>query len=539
MAERDPPGAEIPHALPASRRHRYLSLVWLVPMVAAAVAGWFVVQAVLRQGPTVKISFLTAEGVQPGITRLRYKDVEIGTVSAVTLSDDRTRVIVTARMQQQAEPLLREDTRFWVVRPRVSASSVSGLGTLFSGAYIGVDAGSAPATRRDYVGLEVPPVVIGGRTGTQFLLRSETIGSLDIGSPVYFRQVQVGQVVGFEIDRDGGGTTSSIFVNAPYDRFVKPGTRFWLASGIDARFDASGFQLNTESLVSILVGGIAFRTPTEDAGNAPAAAKTAFRLFPDQASALREPDAVVLPALIVFRESVRGLAPGAPIEFRGIPIGEVRSVDLAYDHARQRAEIEVRADLYPERLLGRRSVPAPTVDGTAVLERLLQRGLGAQLRQANLLTGQLYVALDFVAAGGDRAARRTDGRLSIPASPGTFTELQTTVAAIARKLERLPLEELAVDARRTLGNVERTLAGIERLARDTERTLLPQSVEAIQALRESLARTQELLDTEAPTQTQLRATLRDVARAADAVRLLAELLERQPEALLRGRGERR
>jgi len=284
------------------------------------------------------------------------------------------------------------------------------------------------------------------------------------------------------------------------------------------------------------VGGIAFRTPPEETQEAPAAARFAFRLFPDQASALREPDAVVLPALMVFRESVRGLAPGAPIEFRGIPVGEVRSVDLAYDRARERAEIEVRVDLYPDRLIGRRPATAHALDGTAVLKRLLQRGLSAQLRQANLLTGQLYVALDFVAGSHPPTPRRTNGSLAIPTSAGTFTELQTTVANVARKLERLPLEGLALDARRALGNLDRAVASVERLADATERTLLPQSVAALQALRESLLHAQDVLEADAPTQTQLRTTLRDVARAADAVRLLAELLERQPEALLRGRG---
>lgn len=460
----------IPHALTAPKRHRMLSLVWIVPMVAALVAGWLAVQAFLRQGPNITIAFVTAEGLEPGITRLKYKDVEIGTVSAITLSPDRSRVIVSARMQKQATTLLNADTRFWVVRPRISASSVSGLGTLFSGAYIGVDAGNSEQEQRDFVGLEVPPLVVGGRPGTQLLLKSEALGSLDVGSPVYFRQVQVGQVVAVELDEDGRGTSIRIFVNAPYDRFVKARSRFWVASGIDASFNASGFDLDTESLVSILVGGIAFRTPP-DAFDQPAAdATTQFDLFPDEKSALRQPDTLVVPAIMVFHESVRGLATGAPLDFRGIQIGEVRGIDFAFDRDSRQWAIEVRADLYPNRLRSRarRQAADAPADGD-IIERLVQRGLGAQLRQGNLLTGQLYIALDVVP---DRQARRVgeaSAPLRIPTAPSSFTELQTTVANIVRKLEQLPLEAFAADTKRSLQALEATLAGIDRVSRASER----------------------------------------------------------------------
>jgi paraquat-inducible protein B len=542
MAEPDArDDAQIPQAHGVPRHHRYLSLVWIVPITAAIVAGWLAAQAMLRQGPTVTISFFSAEGLEPGITRLKYKDVDIGTVSAVTLSEDRTRVIVTARMQNQAEPLLRADTRFWIVRPRISPSSVSGLGTLFSGAYIGVDAGTAEEAQQDFVGLEVPPAITGGRRGTQYVLSSETLGSLDIGSPVYYRQVQVGQVIGYEIDPDGLGTTLRIFVNEPYDRFVKARSRFWIASGIDARFDAAGFRLNTESLVSILVGGIAFRTPRSQVDAPPAASATAFELYRDEASARREPDALVLPTVMVFRDSVRGLAVGAPVEFRGIEIGEVRGIEFAFDRERHRPFVEVRVDLYPNRLRARRAAgeASRTIAGREILDRLLQRGLAAQLRQGNLLTGQLYVALDFLPGTRTANPGNADGVLAIPTVPGTFTELQTTVARLARKLEDLPLQELSNDARRSLQALDRTLAGIDRLGASVEQRLLPEIESGLAAVRASLARAEETLDADAPTQMQLRATLQEVARAADAIRLLAQLLEREPEALLRGRREDR
>ncbi|MCC6533288.1 MAG: MCE family protein [Burkholderiales bacterium] len=539
---------QIPEAVAAPRHRRVLSLVWIVPIVAALVAGWLAVQAFLRQGPTITISFLTAEGLQPGITKLKYKDVEIGTVSALTLSPDRTRVIVTARMQQQASSLLNEDTHFWVVRPRISASSVSGLGTLFSGAYVGVDAGSSAEQRRDFIGLEVPPVVTSGRSGSQYVLKSETLGSLDIGSPVYFRQVQVGQVVAFEIDPDGRGTSVRIFVNAPYDKFVKERSRFWLASGIDASFDAAGFKLNTESLVTVLVGGIAFRTPPESFEQPPAPPSARFDLFPDQSSAERQPDTVVQPAVMVFRESVRGLAVGAPLDFRGIQLGEVKRIEFNYDRSRNQSSIRVHADVYPGRL---RSGPpsAPPPADTALIERMIQRGLRAQLRQGNLLTGQLYIALEFVPGRAAAEVSTPKGEILIPTSPSSFTEIQTTLANIAKKLEQFPLDELTRDVRASLHTLSATLTSVDRLAQSADREVAPQlsasltelratlatARETLAGARETLAGARDVLAADAPVQAELRDMLREVTRSAEAVRALAETLERQPEALLRGK----
>jgi paraquat-inducible protein B len=516
-----------------------LTLVWIVPMVAALVAGWLAVQAILRQGPTINISFITAEGLEPGVSRLKYRDVEIGTVSAIGLSDDRSRVIVTARMRKQARSLLNADTRFWVVRPRVSASSVSGLGTLFSGAYIGVDAGSSTEERRDFVGLEVPPAVISGRPGTQYLLKSEKLGSLDIGSPVYFRQVEVGQVIAFEIDPDGRATSILVFVNSPYDKFVKARSRFWVASGIDASFNAAGFKLNTESMVSVLVGGIAFRTAPEALGDVQAEPSAHFELFADEASALRRPDTVVQSAVMVFRESVRGLAVGAPVDFRGIQVGEVRSFGFAPRRKNARPAILVRADLYPERL---RSEDDDGERGSAQIAHMIERGLRAQLRQGNLLTGQLYVALDFVPGPAQVEGDAAGGELRIPTAPSAFTEIQATLAVIAKKLERLPIEELANDLRGTLRAVDATLAESQQLLASARQDLTPALQRALGDMRETLgaaratlADVRETLAADAPVPSELRGMMQEIGRAAEAVRTLAETLERQPEAVVRGK----
>ncbi|WP_155630526.1 intermembrane transport protein PqiB, partial [Burkholderia territorii] len=196
------------------------SLVWLVPLIAALIGIGLVIKSVRERGPEVTISFHSAEGLEPGKTQVKYKDVEIGMVKTIKLSKDLSRVLVQVQLKKEAEDFAVKGSRFWIVRPRVGATGVSGLGTLLSGAYIGVDAGHGQDTQTDFTGLETPPAVTGDQKGTQYVLRGDSLGSVDIGSPVYYRRVQVGQVVGFSLDKDGTGVTFNVFVNAPYDQYV-------------------------------------------------------------------------------------------------------------------------------------------------------------------------------------------------------------------------------------------------------------------------------------------------------------------------------
>ena len=551
-----------------------LSLVWLVPLLALAIGASLVVRSILQAGPRIEIEFHTAEGLEPGKTEVRYKEVVIGRVQTVTLRDDRQHVIAEVQLDRSAAGVAVDDTTFWVVRPRIGVGGVSGLGTLLSGAYIGVDAGKSDNPKTRFVGLENPPYVLRGEPGSGYLLRAVDLGSLDVGSPVYYRRTRVGRVVGYTLDAERDALSVKVFIDAPYQRLVTPQTRFWNASGVDLSLNANGLTLNTQTLTSVLAGGIAFEQPDADPRQPAAAAGTEFTLFEDRKAALAPPRGPVLAVRLVFDGSLRGLSVGAPIEFLGVEIGHVRALSLQYDSKRQRTPVQVLADLYPIRLGGVRAalVTAPAGAGAgaatdsqtdtaaadrALLQRLVDTGLRAQLRSGNLLTGQLYVSMDFHPKAGPQRLQQQDGVLTLPTVPGALSELQTQVGDIVQKLSRLPLDDIArgladtlrqaettmkvltPDARASLAETQRTLAAAQALLQQ----LGPEASQSLQALRRAvdgaqatLARTEQtLLEPGAPLQRNLEQALIEVQRAAAALRVMADTLQRNPESLLRGK----
>lgn len=299
MSDQAPGSGEGKYASPTISRKRKsrISWIWLVPVVAALMGLSLVVRTWMQAGPDLSIEFNTAEGLEVGKTQLRYKDVNVGTVRSIGFNADRSKVVVQAELSKDVADLAREGTNFWVVRPRLDVSGVSGLGTLLSGAYIGVDAvegkdSSKKATKLHFVGLETPPAVTHDRAGKRFKLKAADLGSLDIGSPVYFRRINVGRVIGYELDKTGNAVNVEVFVDAPNDKFVTNGTRFWNASGVDFSVNAEGLKVRTQSLVSMAVGGVAFE-PVYSArdANTPAAADTHFELYATEAAAKANPTA--------------------------------------------------------------------------------------------------------------------------------------------------------------------------------------------------------------------------------------------------------
>src|SRR5512132_2397181 len=301
------PDADIPQAVAHKPGPRSLQLVWIIPIVAAIVGGWLAVRSLLDRGPNIAIRFESAEGLEAGKTRIKYKNVDIGIVHSIELSDDRQYAIVNAELARRgARGFLAEDTKFWVVRPRFSGGQVTGLSTLLAGAYIGAEPGKSQNETHDFKGLETPPVVISGQPGRLFQLTADELGSVDVGSPVYFRSIVAGRVVSVESSKDGQRVLVGIFLNPPFDRFVTGGSRFWNASGIDLAVGAEGVKVQSEGLITVLLGGIAFETPPEAQAMRAADANSTFVLWKTRDEAQRPRESVIERYAMTFPHSVRG-----------------------------------------------------------------------------------------------------------------------------------------------------------------------------------------------------------------------------------------
>jgi paraquat-inducible protein B len=526
---------DLPRPRVVKARRWNVSLVWLVPAVAIVIAASMLVRTVFLAGPRVEIEFTSADGVEAGKTEVRYKEVVIGKVVSVALRDDRKRVVVVVQLDRSATSFAVEDTTFWVVKPRIGAAGVSGLSTLLSGAYIAADAGVSTRSRSEFVGLEAPPLVLRGEPGAIFVLRSEDLGSLDVGSPVYHRRTPVGRVVAYTLDADRDELSMKIFVESPYQKLVTLNSRFWNASGIDLTLSASGLSVNTQTLASVLAGGLAFESPADSGRSPPAPENTVFTLFPDRRAALAPADGVAVPIRMIFDQSVRGLAPGATIDLLGVDIGRVRHIALQYDAQRKRFPVEVTAEIYPLRLGPVRAAllrDAGVGDDAVVLQKLIASGLRAQLRTGNLLTGQLYVALDFIPGPPRTASIGSDGAVHMPTAPGTLSELQPQIAEIVQKVSKIPFDEIGRDLRTTL---QRASAAISQLTPDAQKALaeVQRTLNSAQKSLENLDR--NVTDPNSPVQRNLEDTLVELQRTSRALRVLSDYLQQHPEALLRGK----
>lgn len=516
------------------------SLVWLIPIIAAVIGLTLVVKILVDRGPVVTVSFRSAEGLEAGKTKVKYKDVDIGQVQGITLSSDRSHVRVSIQLTKEASGFDAEDTRFWVVRPRIAASGISGLGTLLSGAYIGADAGSSSETKKEFTGLETPPIVTRDASGRQFELHASDLGSLDIGTPVFFRRIKVGQVMAYDLNEDGRGVTLRIFVNAPYDKFVTQDSRFWHASGFDMQLNASGLKLHTQSLSTVVLGGIAFRDREEDGDNPPAKEGAGYQLAEDEATAMKEPDGPPATVLLYFNQSLRGLQPGATVDFRGVELGEVKTIGIEYDRQKREFVMPVTVQIYPDRL-GRKFSQENGQESRAQhlrrLNYMIQHGLRAQLRNGNLLTGQLYVALDFFPKAKQVQVDVTKVPLELPTIPGSLDELQTQLSEIAGKLSKVPFDQIGKDLQTTIKTLNKTLTTAEQTAQRINNDIAPEMAAAMKDARKTLNAAERTLSDDAPLQQDIRQTMQELSRAAGSIRVLTDYLQQHPESLIRGKQE--
>ncbi len=532
-------------------RKRQLSLIWLIPVVAALIGGWLIYKTLSEKGPEVVIIFKTAEGLEAGKTKIKFKDVEVGQVTELSLTEDISQVSVKAQFVKGAEAYLTENTRFWVVRARVAAYGVSGLGTLLSGAYIDTDPGKPGEPVLKFNGLEEPPIFTTVDPGRIFMLKADRKGSIEVGAPVYYRQIPVGKVIAYNLAPEGTSIFFKVFVNAPYHKYVHENTRFWNASGFDMKLDTQGIRIQTESFVSLMVGGITFDIPNSYESPGEAAQEEAiFTLYSNRDAAEKKDYAEKKLFLLNFDTSVRGLFPGAPVEFRGIQIGEVIDLKLEYDANKKSFEIPVLIVIEPGRLNLKKNT-APKVH-EKIIDFLIAKGLYAQLKTGNIVTGQQYVSLDFFPNAEPRRITYQGDYPVIPTLPTQIEEIASKIGQFIAKLDKLPLDQIGNDLKDTLQGARRitnspeigealrslntAVKEIQLLTTDLRIRTAPEINAALKQAQQSLATSNAVLETDSPLQYRMKETLEELSDAARSLRVLVEYLENHPESIVTGKG---
>ena len=500
----DQPLPLVPEAKTVPKRRLHVSIVWTLPIVAAVAGIWIGATTILSKGPEITIVFSSADGIEVNKTRVDYNGLNIGTITHLRLADDRKHVIATAQMSSTAKSLLVKDTRFWVVKPRVSGLNISGLGTLISGYYVSLQVGQSAQSERKFTALDSPPLM-GDVPGRYFTLKSPKLGSLSEGTPVFFRQLQAGQVVSYQLDKDGKFLDVRVFVQSPYDQFVTPDTRFWNASGIDISLSTSGLQVQTESLLSILAGGIAFEAPGADSPMPPAAADTVFTLFNNRADAFDLPVQDPHVYLLVFKQSVRGLTVGSPVQLGGITIGEVTQISPQFDEVNSEFTVPVTVCVDPERY-GVKFINMPAGEDAMAthkrdMDTLVARGMRARLQSGNLLTGSMYVSVEFFTNEPPVALDWSQKPVQLPTISGSTEALEDSINGLLKNLN-----QTIVTAGGTLTNADKLLGNAN-----------------------------QLIEPNSALEAALNDLLLQGGDAARAVRVLADYLERHPEALIRGK----
>ncbi len=544
---------------PVVRERNLPSMIWLIPILTAILGGWLIIHTFSDRGPLVTITFRTAEGIEVEKTRIKYKSLNIGVVEGVSFSPDFSKVEVRARLNKDAGNFLRRDTRFWVVRPTLSARGISGLGTLLSGAYIEIEPGEG-APQSLFVGLEYPPVLHSDVAGKQITLMARQLGSIERGSPLVYQGIAAGEVLGYEMANDTRSVLIHAFVKAPYDGLLRSNTRFWNGSGVDLSVGPDGLRMKTESIQSLLFGGIAFDTPDSQDAGIDDITGLVFTLHDDLKSIKDQAYTNKIRFVLYFEDSVRGLVVGAPVEFKGIKVGSVVDVRLDYDERNSTFRIPVLVEIEPERIADRGQLMKRSP--REAFQVLVKRGLRARLQTGSLLTGQLYVDLDMQPKAPLRLAKVNRSEPELPTVRGAGIEQAVaSVSTLISKLDQIDFAGIGAELQGTLKGTNTlvngpelqssltdlsaslaSLRGILRVVDSRAEPITANLEQALLSARETLDKTKAtmtlvdgVISPEAPLVHHTVRLAQELTATSRSLRYLIEMLERNPQALLLGK----
>ncbi|KNC08956.1 paraquat-inducible protein B [Klebsiella sp. RIT-PI-d] len=459
------------------------SPVWIFPIVTALIGAWILFYHYSHQGPVVTLITTNAEGIEGGKTTIKSRSVNVGVVESAILTDDLTHVEVKARLNAGMEKLLHEDSVFWVVKPQVDREGISGLGTLLSGAYIELQPGKKGTEPERYELLDSPPLAPPDAKGIRVILDSKKAGQLSPGDPVLFRGYRVGSVETSTFDPQKRAISYQLFINAPNDRLVTSNVRFWKDSGIAVDLNSSGMRVEMGSLTTLFSGGVSFDVPDGLDLGQPVAEKSEFNLYDSQKNIQESLYTDHIDYLMFFKDSIRGLQPGAPVEFRGIRLGTVGEVPFFVPGLRQALNTDYRIPVLiriePERL-AKQLGEDPNVAGH--LEDLLKRGLRGSLKTGNLVTGALYVDMDFYPkATPVTGIREFGGFKVIPTESGGLAQIQQRLMDTLDKINNLPLNPMLQQATNTLTESQQTLRRLQTTLDNLNKLTASQSAQELPA----------------------------------------------------------
>jgi paraquat-inducible protein B len=545
------------------RRARRIPIVWIVPLITALIGSWLAWDTFSKRGPTITISFESAAGLQAGQSQLKFKEVVMGTVKSIAVAPDFSKVIVTVETTREAEPLLSDKTIFWVVKPQLFAGRISGLDTLLSGSYIGMLPSTAKGKpERHFVGSDNPPVLPVSAPGTVFKLETRRVGSISLGSPIFYRDIEVGTVLGWDLGHMARDVTVHAFVRAPFDKYVHEDSLFWNASGLSVKLGPNGIQLQMESAKALLLGGIAFES--KPGTTAPvAAADYSFPLYANRDAAKTAGFGRRLHFLSYFEHSVSGLEVGADVTLHGLKIGEVTDVGLVYDPKIDRIVVPVHYQVEGERIAGvAASEKANNTPLGAVAAEMVKRGFRATLQSSNLITGQKVVAIEYVPDAPPAELRREGNDFVVPSTEtGGFDAITQSATELLSKINRIDFQGIGKSLSATLKGVDdtvngpqmkKTLASLQATMADLQNVVRKLDTDASPALArlpdmankldETLGHANRLVASlnsayggDSRFSREIDRLLPQLNEMTRSFRALADLLARHPEALIRGR----
>ncbi|AQU82551.1 MAG: intermembrane transport protein PqiB [Halomonas sp.] len=517
-----------------------LSPIWIVPIVAVIIGMWLVYDTYSSRGTLVTLNMDSAEGIEAGSTLIRSRSVEIGRVQSVRLSDDLSHAVMTARIQPEAEAMLRDDSRFWVVKPRIGREGISGLGTVLSGAYIQLEPGRSEEPRREFQVSDVPPVAPSGQAGLQISLVSQLGNSLRVGDPVSYQGYTVGRVEDARFEPKSRTMHHQVFIEEPYAQLVTDSTRFWTSSGVDLRLDADGFRVNIGSLEALLGGGVTFGVPEDLPMGQPAEANTSFDLYADEDSAREGTFNRYLEYVLLVDDTVRGLSRGAPVEFRGVRLGTVAAVPWNFTApqpgSRAQFAIPVLIRIEPQRL-GIENADIDLEEWEERFTRMFNLGLRASLKNGSLLTGALFVDLNFQRdLAGEYLAESFSERTVFPTVAGGFAQIQAQLTNLLDKLNALEVEPLLAGLDRSLQASESALNEIRNASASINQLLNDPETQAmggnLNATLDELRSTLQGVSPSSPAYQELTTAIERLDRLMRDLQPLTRTLNENPRALL-------